>query len=243
MKTSIEALKRWLHTLAQIITAPAIPLPAHCCNISGLLLHMCDGDRDLHKWVLRWIALPLRDPGAKMSTCLAFNGPDARSMELLVEVVLMSLHGPRAREIHGDDLTRIFNPWTSGARLVVVHAGTFLRAPVAQLKTLAISSQVWINEQGKPERVERNHANFIYLSNQDDFLPIGTGCRRFTVIETPPAPSLRFHRAVIDEIQNGGIEAFHAYLVNDLDMADFTTSTPPPGPTHILPQISAARAA
>jgi putative DNA primase/helicase len=242
MKKSIEALKRWLHTLSVIITAPAIPLPAHCCNISGLLLHMCDGDRDLHKWVLRWIALPLRDPGAKMSTCLAFNGPDARSMELLVEVVMLSIYGAQAREISSIDLTCNFNPWMSEARLVVIHAGIFAPVPAARLKAL-MTSRLLISDKGEPSRVERNQANFIYLSNQDDFLPIGTASRRFIVIETPPAPDARFHRAVIDEIQNGGIEAFRAYLVNDLDMDDFTTSTLPPEPTHTLPQISAARAA
>lgn len=236
-------LKRWLHALAVMITAPAIPLPPHCCNISGLLMHMCDGDHDLHRWVLRWLALPLRTPGAKMSTCLAFNGPDARSMELFIEVVMLSLYGDQAREIHGDDLTRIFNPWMSGAHLVVVHAGTFTRVPVAQLKNLTSISHVRISEIGKPERIETNHANFIFLSNQDDFMPIGTGCRRFTLIETPPAPGARFHRAVIDEIENGGIEAFRQYLIKDLDMAEFSPSTRPPEAKRTLPQASAARAA
>jgi putative DNA primase/helicase len=243
MKALVLSIKRWIRSTMIVLTAPAFPLPPHCCNISGLLMHMCDGDADLHKWVLRWLALPLRVPGAKMATCLAFNGPDARSMELLVEIVVTALYGPRAREIHAEDLTRIFNPWMSGAHLVVVHAGTFNRVPLAQLKNLATSNQVWINAIGTPERVEANEANFIYLSPQEDFMPVGTGCRRFTVIETPPAPGPRFHRAVIDEIQNGGIEAFRRYLVNDLDMADFQTTTRPPELRRTLPQISAARAA
>jgi putative DNA primase/helicase len=242
MKAIISTLSNWLHQLAVIITAPAIPLPPHCCNISGLLMHMCDGDRDLHRWVLRWLALPLREPRAKMDTCLAFNGPDARSMELLVEVVMLSLYGAQAREIRSVDLTCNFKPWMSKARFVVVHGGIFQPVPTAQLKAL-MTSRVWIHDKGAPSRVERNQANFIYLSNHDDFLPIGTGSRRFTVIETPPAPGSRFHRAVIDEIENGGIEAFRRYLVDDLDMADFTTSTPPPEPLSTLPQISAARAA
>ena len=243
MRSLTVSLKSWARSIAVVLMAPAIPLPPHCCNISGLLLHMCDGDRELHKWVLRWLALPLRAPGAKMATCLAFNGPDARSMELIVEVVLLALYGHRAREIHGDDLMRIFNPWMSGAHLVVVHAGTFNRVPMAQLKNLTTSNQVWINETGKAERVEKNEANFIFVSNRDDFLPAGTGCRRFTVIETPPAPGPRFHRAVVDEIENGGIEAFRHYLLKDLDMGEFTTSTRPPEAMRTLPQISAARAA
>lgn len=243
MKAIISTLSNWLHQLAVVITAPAIPLPPHCCNISGLLMHMCDGDRDLHRWVLRWLALPLRQPGAKMATCLAFNGSDTRSMELLVEIVITSLYGHRAREITADDLLHIVNPWASGARLVVVQGGVFNRVPLNQLKALVGGSHVWINERSKPERAEANEANYIYLSSLADFLPVSVSSRRFTLIETPPAPGARFHRAVIDEIENGGIEAFRQYLLKDLDMAEFNTTTRPPTSSSSTPPITPARAA
>ncbi len=243
--TITSKLKRWLHALAVMITAPAIPLPPHCCNISGLLMHMCDGDHDLHRWVLRWLALPLRTPGVKMSTCLVFNGCDEHSMAI-IEHVMSAIYGLRARSIPSSDLSDTVSSVIAGAHMVFVQADNFMRIRTRHPKALASlveSSHVWTREAYQRGHIVVNQMNFMLFSYSSDFLPEGMASRCLALIEIPPAPDGRFHRAVNDEIANGGIEAFRNYLLNDLDMAEFTTTTRMPEITISLEQITAASAA
>ena len=45
-----------------------------CRPILELLHHLCEYDDNLYLWVLRWLAIPLQKPGAKMDTALIFHG-------------------------------------------------------------------------------------------------------------------------------------------------------------------------
>src|SRR5699024_5657113 len=45
-----------------------------CKPITDLLLHLCEGKQEVYEWVLRWLAIPLQQPGTKLDTALIFHG-------------------------------------------------------------------------------------------------------------------------------------------------------------------------
>ncbi|MFC5551780.1 primase-helicase family protein [Massilia aerilata] len=231
LRTRFAALRALLARIPALLQ-PTAPLPvgarpAHCGNILTLLAHLCDMDEDVRLWVLRWLAYPLRNPGAKMATALIFNGGEASGKTLFFSRVVAQLYGSNAARIRPSDLYSKFNPWVAGANLVVVD-GEYARRHIERLKAMVTGSQVMLDIRGQAPRTVANRLNFIYISSRDDFLPMDTGNRRFVVVEVPPARPRAFYEAIHHEMANGGIDAFRDYLMNGLDMGDFNENTLPP---------------
>jgi hypothetical protein len=201
--------------------------PAYCGNILTLVAHLCDMDDDLQQYVLRWLAYPLRNPGAKMSTALVFNGGQGSGKNLFFTHVIAALYGDNAATIRPADLYGKFNYWAVGANLVVVD-GDYAPRHLERMKAFQATESFAITLKGHEPRTVVNRLNFVYLSNREDFLPADTGNRRFVVVEVPPARPRGFYQAIAHEIANGGLDAFRDYLMHRLDMGDFNVNTRPP---------------
>lgn len=222
-----ESSKLLVRTLG-LLTRP-IPrrMPSTCTNINALLLHLCDFDHELYAYVLKWLAYPLRHPGAKMSRALVFNGGEGSGKSLFFNRIVAPLYGDRARVVSESRLHSSFNPWASDALLVLAE-GEFTKHARTALKRLISSDIASIEVQGAEPRIEPNHMNFVFISSAPDFLPADVGDRRFVVIEVPPARGPIFYRAVRDELDNGGVAAFREYLVRGIDLGTFDQYTLPP---------------
>lgn len=227
MKPIFRSVKNLIRSIGAILTTPPAQRPPHCGNIDSLLLHLCDFDHKLHKWVLQWLAYPLRHPGAKMTTCLLVNGGQGTGKNLFFEGVVAKLYGDAARVLPGSELFGSFNPWADCARFVVID-GAYSKLATAQLKAHITSGRIFIKEKFKEPRLVKNKMNFVFLTGELDFLPAGSEDRRFMVLEAPPAQAPRFYQAVANEIQNRGIDAFRDYLMFGLDMDGFDGNTLPP---------------
>lgn len=227
VNAACEALKAMITPAA----APAIAArPAHCGNIMTLLAHLCDMDDELQLWILRWLAYPLRNPGARMSTALVFNGSDGSGKSLFMNFVVAEIYGDSAAKIRPRDLHSTFNGWMEGASLAVVD-GDFARSHIAKMKAAMTAQSFVIERKGQTSRMVSNRLNFIYVTSSPDFLPADIGNRRFTVIEVPPRQQRAFYQAVVHEIAEGGVDAFRDYLMHGLDMGEFNERTPPPAGT------------
>jgi hypothetical protein len=209
------------------ISTPAQARPAHCGNILALLAHLCDMDDGMQRYVLRWLAYPLRNPGAKMSTALVFNGGQGSGKNLFFNHVAAALYGDNAANIRPKDLHSKSNYWALSANLVVVD-GDYAPRHLERMKVFHAAEAFVITLQGHAPRTVVNRLNFVYLSDQEDFLPSDAGSRRFVVVEVPPARPHSFYEAIAHEIANGGLDAFRDYLVHGLDMGDFNENTQPP---------------
>lgn len=217
--------------LKAALTAPApAPIdarPAHCGNIMTLLAHLCDMDDEVRLWVLRWLAYPLRNPGAKMSTVLIFNGGEGSGKSLFMNFVVAELHGDAAVKIRPRSLYRGFSEWVEGASIALVD-GEFARPHIARLKEAITTESFIVERKAQAPKVVPNRLNFMYVTSSPDFLPADIGNRRFMVIEVPPAQHRAFYQAVVHEIAEGGVDAFREYLMHGLDMGGFNEDTPPP---------------
>lgn len=225
---SVNAALATLKAMMTSASAPAIAArPAHCGNIMTLLAHLCDMDDELQLWVLRWLAYPLRNPGAKMSTALVFNGGEGSGKSLFLNFVVAELYGDVAARIRPRDLHSVFNGWTEGVSLAVVD-GEFARSHIARMKEAMAAEYFVIERKSQLAKRIPNRLNFIYVTSSPDFLPVDIGSRRFTVIEVPPARQRAFYQAVVHEISEGGTDAFREYLMHGLDMGTFNENTLPP---------------
>jgi len=231
LSAPIAAVNSTLATLKAIMSQAAAPAitarPAHCGNIMTLLAHLCDMDDELQLWVLRWLAYPLRNPGARMSTALVLNGGQGSGKSLFLNFVVAELYGDVAAKIRPRDLHSVFKGWIEGASLVIVD-GEFARSHMAQLKDMITAESFVLERKGQPVKSLPNRLNFVYVSSSPDFLPADVGNRRFAVIEVPPARQREFYQAVVHEISEGGADAFRDYLMHGLGMGAFNETTLPP---------------
>lgn len=224
-------IKRLLASIRSTYSlAPAAPAlgPASTPNINALLLHLCDGDHGRALWVLRWMAYPLREKGAKMATALLVRGGQGSGKSLFFEKLIKPMYGNQAYS--ADRHSSHFNSWMSAQRFVVVDGLDWMNQNPAQLKGLLTSSNVIIERKGSPAAVEANRMNFVFMSGAFEALPIDNGDRRFMVIEQPARLPPAVYWAVAEEINNGGIEAFHDFLIAQLAMDDFGPRTLPAKP-------------
>lgn len=206
------------------------PKKGNCLQILTLLSHLCDGNEELETWIARWLAYPLRHPGAKMETSIIMHGDEGSGKNFFFEKVVKTIYGEYGYTIGNAQLESNFNDWAS-MKLFMVADEVVTRAELKQmkgkLKYLISGDSIIINPKGMPEHSEANQMNFVFLSNELQPLALDKTDRRYLVIWTPPALGKEFYVSVAEEIAAGGIEAFYHYLMYELDMGDFNEHTKP----------------
>jgi hypothetical protein len=198
--------------------------------IEALLLHLCDANEDLYLWILRWIAYPLRNRGAKMTTSIIMHGDEGSGKNIFFEKIVKRIYGEYGYVIGNAQLEGNFNDWASKKLFIVadeVVTKAELRQMKGRLKVYVAGDVIIVNPKGLPEHSEKNQINFVFLSNELVPLALDHSDRRYLVVWTPPALPLSFYASVMSEVDNGGVEAFYHYLLNDLDMGDFNEHTKP----------------
>jgi putative DNA primase/helicase len=225
----IQRFTSFVHTIGVMINTPPARarVSAHCTNIDVLLMHLCDFDHERHAYILRWLAYPLRNPGAKMRYGLVIKGQEATGIKLFFQNVAVALHQGNGGVVRADALDSRFNDRWASWPLVVVD-GNVPRHAMAHVKALMTADSVVVERHGGPARWVPNRMNFIFTSGDADFLPISID-RRFMVVEAPPAREKAFYRAIESEIANGGIDAFRDFLLHRIGMGSFNKTTVPPG--------------
>lgn len=211
---------------------PTEPKAGSCELLLDMLRHMCSADRDpdrLYQWVLRWLALPIQRPGAKMKTALVVHGPQGAGKNAFFEAV-MDIYGHYGRMIDQNALEDKFNDWASGKLFLVadeVVARSDLYHVKNKLKSFITGKWVRINPKNMAAHDEKNHANIVFLSNESMPVVLEQDDRRHCVIWTPAKKEPAYYKAVFAELNNGGVAALHDYLLG-IDLGDFYTAIAPP---------------
>jgi putative DNA primase/helicase len=211
---------------------PTTPKAGICDKLIGLLYHMCSGEdnaSDTAKWVIKWIAYPIQHPGAKMRTCLVVHGPQGTGKNLFFEVV-MAIYGHYGRIIDQAAIEDKFNDHFS-AKLYMIADEVVARSDLYhvknKLKSFISGEFIRINPKNRASYEERNHVNIVFLSNERMPVVIEDDDRRHCVIWTPAKRDADYYKAVAFEINNGGVEALHDWLLN-IDLGDFDEHAKPP---------------
>jgi putative DNA primase/helicase len=201
--------------------------------ILALLDSLCSGE-DNHDecvlWILKWLAFPLQHPGAKMQTALLmFGEKQGTGKSLLFQDVIAPIYGDYGTVASQHQLDSTFTAWRS-RKLFVLFEEVLSRddkySHNGTLKYMVTGTSMSVNQKNLPERTERNHLNAVFLSNEPQPIPIELEDRRFFVIEARNKPPESFYNAVIDSINQGGVQAFYQFLL-DLPLDGFNEHTKP----------------
>ena len=212
---------------------PTVPRSGCCEKLLDLLMYLCDGEGDrkveLWTWILKWLAYPIQNPGAKMQTALLMHGPEGTGKNTFFAVV-REIYGKYGCQFSQTELESQFNGWASG-KLFGIGNEVVSRAELyhmqGRLKNMITEPEWMINEKQLPSRQEANHCNFVFFSNRVDIAKLDPEDRRYCVVWTPPSLDVSFYNEVRAEIDAGGSAALHDYLLH-LDLGDFKAHTRPP---------------
>jgi putative DNA primase/helicase len=179
--------------------------------------------------VLQWMAYPLQHPGAKMQTAIVMHGAEGTGKNLLWNAV-RSIYGEYGVLITQTELEDKYNGWLSRKLFIIANeviSRQELRHHVGRLKNMITESPLPIRDMYMPLRYEANHANAVFLTNENRALQISPGDRRYTIIRTPGPKDEAYYTAVAAELKAGGAAALHKYLL-ELDCGEFNENTKPP---------------
>ena len=204
-----------------------------CDALLRLLHYLCSGDPngdDIFKWVLRWMAYPLQHPGAKMASAIIMHGPQGTGKSTVWQC-LAKIYGDYATVLNQRGLEDRFNSDWVDSKLFILAEEVVTRAEMwhikNELKELISGEWIRVNPKNVAAYRQRNQVNGVFLSNENQPLPLDNDDRRHCVIYTPPALSAEEYDEVFLEIENGGVAAFYHYLLS-LDLGDFHPKKRPP---------------
>ncbi|SEG15370.1 DUF5906 domain-containing protein [Marinobacterium lutimaris] len=207
--------------------------PATEEDVKPILNHiwwMASGDKTVYRWLIKWIAYPLQNPGAKMQSSIINYGAEGTGKSFLWEQVVKRMYGRYGITVGQAQLESTFTTWKSH-KLFVVAEEVVSRAEKAhykgQLKHMVTGDKHIINEKNLPEREEDNLMNFVFLSNNTQPLELDYGDRRYLALFMGQPKPKSYYQELGSWVEDGGVEAFYNWLV-DLDLADFTPHDAPP---------------
>lgn len=218
---------------------PMAPREGKCERLLELLQYLCSDEKnspEVFKWLLCWMAFPLQNPGAKMHSAVIMHGPQGTGKSLVFNVLSKIYGNDRTDRNYAVVLNQRgvedrFNSDWADSKLFILAEEIVTRAEMwhikNELKELVTGSRVRINPKGLDAYYQKNQVNIVYLSNENQPLPLENDDRRHLVVWTPPQLSATYYQDVLDEIDAGGIEAFYHHLMN-LDLSGFGRHARPP---------------
>lgn len=221
---------------------PMEPKKGDCADLLELLMHLMgevSEDLKVHaaavNFVLSWLAYPLQNPGAKMATALLFHGPQGTGKNLFFEAYA-KIFGEYASVIGQAQLESKYNIWASRKLLILgdeIVASNELTHFKNALKSYVTSETIQIEAKFLSTRSEKNHANFVFLSNDNRPLALEKDDRRHFVVYAPAKRTDDLYTRVSQSIDEGAVAALYQFLM-DYDLSGFHS--------HTLPPVTAAKA-
>jgi len=181
-------------------------------------------------WLLKWLAYPLQHPGAKMQTAvLMFGEKQGTGKSLFFEGIMRPIYGEYGGTAGQHQLDSSFTDWKS-RKIYMVFEEVLSRderySHIGTLKHFITGRDMRINPKNLPERVESNHINSVFLSNESQPIPIELEDRRWLVIEALAKLSEEFQQQIKAMLKDGLCEAFYEYLL-DYPLGNFDEHTKP----------------
>lgn len=212
---------------------PTTPKAGRCDRLLELLRFLCSMEPQggaIYDWIIRWLAYPLQHRGAKMHSAIVVQGPQGTGKSRFFEAYA-KIFGPYGRVLGQEALEDKFNADWAEKKLFILADEVLARQDMYhvknRLKGFITGDTIRVNPKNVAAHTEKNQMNIVFLSNERMPLVLENDDRRHCVIWTPPKPDEAFFNEVNDEIDAGGIEALHHYLLT-LDLGDFKPWTKPP---------------
>ena len=158
------------------------------------------------------------------------HGPQGTGKSTVFQT-LAKIYGDYSTVLNQRGLEDKFNADWSDSKLFILAEEVVTRAEMwhikNELKELVTGEWIRVNPKNIAAYRQRNQVNIVYLSNENQPLPLDNDDRRHMVVYTPPALPEDYFDELYVEIDAGGVAAFYQYLL-DFDCAGFHPKKKPP---------------
>lgn len=210
---------------------PLVPRDdASCRYIKRMIGMLCNDDPEVYLWLCRWLALPLQNVGTKMATAILMHSDvHGSGKSLLFDGIIKPLYGEYGATLGQHQLESQYTDWRARKLFGLfeevlsrdqkyTHTGT--------IKHMITGTTHRIEKKFVSGWEEANHMNAVFLSNEVQPFPLEESDRRFMVIWPEKKLPEDLQANVVQEMENGGREAFYQYLLT-LDLQGFTAHSKP----------------
>lgn len=208
---------------------PMLDLLRHLC-VETLIDGVADPVAAAMHWILCWQAVPLQRLGVKMQTACVMHGAQGTGKNLYWDA-WRDLFGSYGITVGQTELEDKYNGWVSRklavlgdevvSRQEMYHNKNRLKLIVTQEAKFAIRGMFM------ETRWESNHANVVFLSNENTPLVLEDRDRRNMVIYTPLEAETALYQSVRDFLAADGLAKWMHYLQH-YPLGDFHAHTKPP---------------
>lgn len=212
---------------------PMRPRQGECECIKDLLTYLCSQESnadDVVEWIFDWMAYPLQNPGAKMSSAIIMHGPQGTGKSTIFQI-LAEIYGEYSTVLNQRGIEDKFNADWADSKLFILAEEVVTRAEMwhikNELKELVTGKRIRVNPKNIAAYYQKNQINIVYLSNENQPLPLENDDRRHLVVYTPPSLPESFYDDVYLEIKGGGVAAFYSFLMSR-DLSKFHPAKRPP---------------
>lgn len=202
-----------------------------CQGIMTLINDLCDGEEEAVKFLLKWLAFPLQNIGAKMATCVLMHGHiHGSGKSLMFGTIMKKIYGEYHTTVGQAQLDNQYNEWIENKLFGVFEEIVDNKKKhnvMGMIKHLITGETLYVSKKFVSGWEMNNHLNTVFLSNNTQPLPIEEKDRRFLVLNPNKDLSGKLHEIVMQEIKTNGVQAFYTYLMS-LDLTDFHEHVKPP---------------
>lgn len=203
-----------------------------CKPITDLLLHLCEGNETVFDWVLRWLAIPLQQPGTKLDTALIFHGEvQGAGKSLFFDRIMSRIYGDYAVTLGQGQLESQYNDWVSNklyALFEEIFSGSDRYSQMGMVKQLITGNTIYISKKFMNGWQQDNFVNAIFLSNNMMPLSLEQNDRRHVVCYPKgkiPEPILNDVAKALTDSDDKMLRAFYTLLMMT-DLKGQTAHTP-----------------
>lgn len=206
--------------------------PDGCAAISELVEHLCGAESDTYQFLMNWMAYPLQNLGSKMATAILMHSEQhGAGKSFLFDEIMRPIYGEYGCTVGQHQLESQWTEWRS-----MKLFGLFEEV-LSRDQKYSHSGTIKNQITGKSQRIEKKHTsgweeanymNAVFLSNEAQPLPVEPSDRRICVIWPREKVPVELRDRMVAELNDGGIQAFFALLLNWPIPKDFGTHTEPP---------------
>jgi len=184
---------------------------------------LCNKDKEKFKYVMRWMAWAVQNPGTRAEVALVFKGRKGAGKGIIL-TSLKRIFGTHGITISNrDHLTGKFNQHLDNKTFLfsdeAYHPGD--KEVEGILKQIITEPYFTVEGKFQNARQARNCLHIVFASNEDWVMPITADERRYFVNEVDNMyckngvnyiKSKKYFKELWDELDNGGIESMLYYL-------------------------------
>ena len=199
-----------------------------------LLWQLCNEDEEIADFILKWLAYPLQNVGAKLASAIMMHSEmQGTGKSLLFDVVMRPIYGEYSSTLGQHQMESQYTDWRS-RKLYCLFEEIFSRdqkySHTGTVKQMVTGATQRIEKKFVSGWEEANHMNAVFLSNEIQPFPIEPSDRRMLVVWPDTKLDKEHVRQIVgdnDCVRPELAEAWYQYLL-DYDLGDFHSHTEPP---------------